>query len=72
MASVEKMFFNVRANVKSALGALDADKVKVGTGKFELLKGDRHTIVVGGRQYYRIRALRRIERPFGFVAVGAG
>ena len=46
--------------------------MKVGTGKFELLKGDRHTIVVGGRRYYRIRALRRIERPFGLSPVEPG
>lgn len=72
MASVEKVFFNVRANVKSALGALDADKVKAATGKFELLKGDKHTIVVAGRRYYRIRALRRIERPFGLPPVEPG
>lgn len=72
MASVEKMFFNVRANVKSALGSLDAGKLEVGAGKFELLKGDRHTIVVGGVQYYRIRALRRIERPFELPPVEPG
>lgn len=72
MASVEKVFFNVRANVVSALGALDVDKVKAATGKFELLKGDKHTIVVGGVQYYRIRALRRVERPFGLSPVEPG
>ena len=72
MASAEKTFFNVRANVKSALGALDAGKLKAGTSKFELLKGDKHTIVVGGVQYYRIRALRRIERPFELPPVEPG
>lgn len=72
MVSIEKTFFNVRANVKSALGALDSGKLKVGTGKFELLKGDRHTIVIEGRRYYRIRALRRIERPFELPPVEPG
>lgn len=40
--------------------------------KYEVLSGDKHTITVGDTTYQRIRALRRIERPFGLPPIEPG
>lgn len=40
--------------------------------KYEILAEDKHSVTIGGTTYYRIRALRRIERPFGLPPVEPG
>ena len=40
--------------------------------KYEVLTDDKHSVTIGDTTYYRIRALRRIERPFGLPPVEAG
>ena len=40
--------------------------------KYEILTDDKHTVVIGDIVYHRIRALRRIERPFGLPPVEPG
>lgn len=40
--------------------------------KYEILADDKHSVTIGGTKYYRIRALRRIERPFGLPPVEPG
>lgn len=40
--------------------------------KYEVLSGDKHTITIGDTTYQRIRALRRIERPFGLPPIEPG
>jgi conserved hypothetical protein len=41
-------------------------------GKYEVLTGEKYTVVVDGVKYHRIRALRRFERPFGLPPVEVG
>lgn len=40
--------------------------------KYKVLTGKKHTVVVDGVKYCRIRALRRFERPFGLPPVEVG
>ena len=40
--------------------------------KYEILEDDKHSVTIGDTTYYRIRALRRIERPFGLPPVEPG
>ena len=72
MGSVEKIFYSVRAGVKSAVESLDSGSKKPVVPKYEVLTGGRHTVVVDGKRYCRIRALRGFERPFGLPPVEAG
>lgn len=44
----------------------------VSKAKYEVLMGKKHTVVVDGVKYCRIRALRRVERPFGLPPVKPG
>lgn len=40
--------------------------------KYEILTDAKHRVTIGGIRYYRIRALRRIYRPFGLPPVEPG
>lgn len=40
--------------------------------KYEVLTDNKHSVTIGDTTYYRIRALRRIERPFGLPPVEPG
>ena len=40
--------------------------------KYEILTDDKHSVTIGDTTYYRIRALCRIERPFGLPPVEPG
>ena len=64
---IESTVVNVRVGVKSALESLESkgSKYKPRVRKYEVLTGKKHTVVVDGVTYCRIRALRQIERPFG-------
>ena len=74
MGSVEKVFYSVRAGVKSAVESLESmdSRYKPQVRKYEVLSGEKHTVVVDGKRYCRIRALRGFERPFGLPPVEVG
>lgn len=40
--------------------------------KYEILNDAEHSVIIGDMRYQRIRALRRIERPFGLPPVEPG
>lgn len=40
--------------------------------KYEILNDEKHRVFIGDTRYQRIRALRRIERPFGLPPVEPG
>ena len=70
---VESAVVNVRVGVKSALESLESkDSKSKPKAKYEVLTGKKHTVVVDGVKYCRIRALRRFERPFGLPPVEPG
>ena len=71
---IESTVVNVRVGVKSALESLESkgSKYKPRVRKYEVLTGKKHTVVVDGVTYCRIRALRQIERPFGLPPVEPG
>lgn len=70
---VESAVVNVRVGVKSALESLESKGSKSKPkAKYEVLTGKKHTVVVDGVTYRRIRALRRFERPFGLPPVEPG
>lgn len=70
---VESTVVNVRVGVKSALESLESKGSKSKPKpKYEVLTGKKHTVVVDGVTYCRIRALRQIERPFGLPPVEPG
>lgn len=70
---IESTVVNVRVGVKSALESLESKGSKSKPkAKYEVLTGKKHTVVVDGVTYCRIRALRQIERPFGLPPVEPG
>lgn len=70
---VESAVVNVRVGVKSALESLESKGSKSKPkAKYEVLAGKKHTVVVDGVTYCRVRALRRFERPFGLPPVEPG
>lgn len=48
------------------------DRANWRNAKYEILEDDKHSVTIGDTTYYRIRALRRIERPFGLPPVESG
>lgn len=48
------------------------DRANWRNAKYEILEDDKHSVTIGDTTYYRIRALRRIERPFGLPPVEPG
>ena len=70
---IESTVVNVRVGVKSALESLESKGSKSKPkAKYEVLTGKKHTVVVDGVTYCRIRALRGFERPFGLPPVEPG
>lgn len=71
---IESAVVNVRVGVKSALESLESkgSKSKPRVRKYEVLTGKKHTVVVDGVTYCRIRALRGFDRPFGLPPVEPG
>lgn len=64
---IESAVVNVRAAVKAGMAGKPMPD-----GKYEILTGEKYTVVVDGKKYCRIRALRRFERPFGLPPVEPG
>lgn len=70
---IESTVVNVRVGVKSALESLEPKGSKSKPkAKYEVLTGKKHTVVVDGVTYCRIRALRGFDRPFGLPPVEPG
>lgn len=70
---IESTVVNVRVGVKSALESLESKGSKYKPkAKYEVLTGKKHTVVVDGVTYCRVRALRGFERPFGLPPVEPG
>lgn len=79
MGSIKSFVARVNAGVRSDILNL-SNKCKtllpggatLRNAKYEILTTDKHSITIGDTRYYRIRALRRIERPFGLPPVEPG
>lgn len=77
MVSAKSFVARVSAGVRSDIcHPTEGYKVLLPDGwrnsKYEILAEDKHSVTIGGTTYYRIRALRRIERPFGLPPVEPG
>lgn len=79
MGSVKSCVARASAGVRSDLLSLSneckmllPDGATLRSAKYEILTTDKHSVTIGGTRYYRIRALRRIERPFGLPPVEPG
>lgn len=67
MGTVKEFVTTTRAAVKAGMAGKPMPD-----GKYEVLTGEKYTVVVDGVKYHRIRALRRFERPFGLPPVEVG
>lgn len=79
MGSVKSCVARASAGVRSDLLSLSneckmllPDGATLRSAKYEILTTDKHSVTIGDTRYYRIRALRRIERPFGLPPVEPG
>lgn len=77
MVSIKSFVARASAGVRSDIcHPTEGYKVLLPDGwrnsKYEILAEDKHSVTIGGTTYYRIRALRRIERPFGLPPVEPG
>lgn len=79
MGSIKSFVARVNAGVRSDILNLSnecktllPDGATLRSAKYEILTTDKHSITIGGTRYHRIRALRRIERPFGLPPVEPG
>lgn len=67
MGTVKEFVTTARVAVKAGMAGKPMPD-----GKYEVLTGEKYTVVVDGVKYRRIRALRRFERPFGLPPVEPG
>ena len=67
MGTVKEFVTTARVAVKAGMAGKPMPD-----GKYEVLMGEKYTVVVDGVKYHRIRALRRFERPFGLPPVEPG
>ena len=79
MVSIKSFVARASAGVRSDILSLSnkckmllPDGATLRNAKYEILTTDKHSVTIGDTRYYRIRALRRIERPFGFPPVEPG
>lgn len=79
MVSIKSFVARASAGVRSDILSLSneckmllPDGATLRSAKYEILTTDKHSVTIGGTRYYRIRALRRIERPFGLPPVEPG
>ena len=79
MGSIKSFVARVNAGVRSDILSLSnecktlfPDGATLCNAKYEILTENKHSITIGDTRYYRIRALRRIERPFGLPPVEPG
>ena len=67
MGTVKEFVTTARVAVKAGMAGKPMPD-----GKYEVLTGEKYTVVVDGVKYRRIRALRRFERPFGVPPSAGG
>ena len=79
MVSIKSFVARASAGVRSDILSLSneckmllPDGATLRNAKYEILTTDKHSVTIGDTRYYRIRALRRIERPFGLPPVEPG
>jgi hypothetical protein len=79
MVSIKSFVARASAGVRSDILSLSneckmllPDGATLRSAKYEILTTDKHSVAIGDTRYYRIRALRRIERPFGLPPVEPG
>lgn len=79
MVSIKSFVARASAGVRSDILSLSneckmllPDGATLRSAKYEILTTDKHSVTIGDTRYYRIRALRRIERPFGLPPVEPG
>ena len=79
MGSIKSFVARVNAGVRSDILNLSNEcktllpgGATLRSAKYEILTTDKHSVTIGDTRYYRIRALRRIERPFGLPPVEPG
>ena len=69
---VKRASAGIRAEMSSQTKTALPDGTKWRNAKYEILNEEKHSIMIGDTRYQRIRALRRIERPFGLSPVEPG
>lgn len=77
MSNVNTVIKRASAGIRSGISELTFQyNVKLPEGwrnsKYEVLNDEKHCVVIDGIRYQRIRALRRIDRPFGLPPVEPG
>lgn len=69
---VKRASAGIRAEMSSQTKTALPDDTNWRNAKYEILNEEKHSIMIGDTRYQRIRALRRIERPFGLSPVEPG
>ena len=77
MTKIKSFAKRASAGIRSGISELTFQyNVKLPEGwrnsKYEVLNDEKHCVVIDGIRYQRIRALRRIDRPFGLPPVEPG
>jgi hypothetical protein len=68
----EKRVTNIIESAVAAVRDGFKDGEFASKAKYKVLAGRKHTVVVGGKRYCCVRALRGFERPFGLPSVEPG
>lgn len=69
---VKRASAGIRAEMSSQTKTALPDDTNWRNAKYEILNEEKHSVMIGDTRYQRIRALRRIERPFGLPPVEPG
>lgn len=69
---VKRASAGIRAEMSSQTKTALPDDTNWRNAKYEILNEEKHSVMIGDTRYQRIRALRRIERPFGLSPVEPG
>ena len=72
MELVKRISAGIRAEMSSQTKTALPDDTNWRNAKYEILNEEKHSVMIGDTRYQRIRALRRIERPFGLPPVEPG
>lgn len=69
---VKRASAGIRAEMSDQSKSALPDGANWRNAKYEILNDEKHSVMIGDTRYQRIRALRRIERPFGLSPVEPG
>lgn len=72
MEIVKRISAGIRAEMSSQTKTALPDDTNWRNAKYEILNEEKYSVMIGDTRYQRIRALRRIERPFGLSPVEPG